>query len=468
MNYVEEMMKGLRVNKNKKHKMKLKYIATFAVSIFSISIGFSQIPENIKKEIQYRVKNKINPSIAVGIADSTGTYYYVHGLKDVANKLKADENTLYEIGSITKTYTGLLLAKYNVTDSLDLTTPVNNFLPDSIILTDKKGVDVTLKSLSTHSSGLPRLPNNMDLQNQLNPYAEYSRKDMYTFLSHYIPKSVDKKFEYSNLGAGLLGDILSIYKKDSYKNLLQKEVLSPLALKATFLNIPTTQTENFAKGYLGNQEVPHWKFKLMEPAGGLKTNIKDLVKYGKSYLNPQNPLAKAQKVATSVQFTDQEMKKHGLGWFINEDDIIFHGGGTGGFRTFMAVDKKNKRVIAIMTNSGSSSVEDIAEYIIDPKKNPIDFTPKAIEITPEELMAYEGNYINDGLKLSYDFIINENTLQAQLSGQPEFPVYYQGESTFFYKVIKAKIVFERDENNTVVGLTLHQNGQEIPFIKTTP
>ena len=149
--------------------MKLKYIATFAVSIFSISIGFSQIPENIKKEIQYRVKNKINPSIAVGIADSTGTYYYVHGLKDVANKLKADENTLYEIGSITKTYMGLLLAKYNVTDSLDLKTPVNNFLPDSITLTDKKGVDVTLKSLSTHSSGLPRLPNNMDLQNQLNP-----------------------------------------------------------------------------------------------------------------------------------------------------------------------------------------------------------------------------------------------------------------------------------------------------------
>ncbi|MEL4308002.1 serine hydrolase domain-containing protein [Joostella sp. CR20] len=448
--------------------MKHKYIAFLLVIICTIHLGYSQIPENVKKEIQYRVTNKINPSIAVGVLDSAGTHYYVHGYKDVANKVKADENTLYEIGSITKTFTGLLLAKFNVTDSLDLKTPANNLLPDSIKLTDKKGNNVTLKSLSTHSSGLPRLPNNLDLQNQLDPYASYTRNDMYSFLSHYIPKTVDKNFEYSNLGAGLLGELLATYKKDSYKNLLQKNILTPLALNNTFLKVPEAQTSNYAKGYIGNNEVPHWTFKAMAPAGGLKASIKDLLKYGKSYLNPENPLAKAQKVATTTQFTDQEMQKHGLGWFINNEQVIFHGGGTGGFRTFLAVDKKNKRVIAVMTNSGSSPAEDIAEHLIDPKKKPLDTAHKVVDISAEELIAYEGNYLNDGLGLSYDFIALENTLQAQLSGQPEFPVYYQGESTFFYKVVKAKIVFERDENNTVVGLTLYQNGQEIPFIKTTP
>ncbi|WP_417444666.1 serine hydrolase domain-containing protein [Joostella sp.] len=449
--------------------MRLKYTVFFSVVVCFFNFGFSQIPENIKKEVQYRVNNKINPSIAIGLVDSTGTHYYIQGYKDVSKKLKADENTLYEIGSITKTYTGLLLAKYTIEDTLTLEDPVNNFLPDSINLTDKKGVEVTLKNLSTHSSGLPRLPGNMDLSNQLNPYASYSRNDMFSFLSHYIPRSVGKNFEYSNLGVGLLGEILSIHKKEPYKELLKKEVLAPLGLKNTYFTVPDLQQENFSKGYIVDQEVPHWNFKAIAAAGGLRANIKDLVKYGKTYLNPENPLSEAQKVATTLQFTDKEMQKHGLGWFINNNNVLFHGGGTGGFRTFIAVDQKNKRVIAVMTNSGSSPAEDIAEYLIDPKNNSLDFAKESVEITPEELIKYEGNFINDGLGLTYDFQVDEKgLLKAKLSGQPEFPIFYQGDFTFSYKVVKAKIVFEHDENDTVVGLTLFQNGQEIPFIKTTP
>ncbi|QLE01832.1 serine hydrolase [Galbibacter sp. BG1] len=447
--------------------MNLKHTTLGVVLFFFFNLGCAQIPEIVKKEIQYRVKNGINPSIAVGLMDSTGTHYYVHGFKDLAQKLKADENTLYEIGSITKTYTGLLLAKGVTEKRIQLNDPANNFLPDSIKLTDKKGTDVTLQSLSTHSSGLPRLPDNLNPKNQMDPYADYGRKDMFTFLSHYIPKTVDKNFSYSNLGAGLLGEILAIERKESFSTALYNEILTPLGLQTTFLKVPEVQKNNLAKGYVANQEVHHWHFKAMAAAGGLKTNIKDLTKYGKSYLK-DNKLAEAQKLATTNKFTDPEGQMHGLGWFINKDQVIFHGGGTGGFRTFLAVDKKNKRVIAVMTNSGSSPAEDIAEYLVDPKSNPLEVAKEEVAISTEELLEFEGNYVNDGLQFSYDFIMKEDTLQAQLKGQPEFPVFYQGNDTFIYKVVKAKVVFERDENDTIVGLTLYQNGQEIPFIKTTP
>ncbi|MCX2680489.1 serine hydrolase [Galbibacter sp. EGI 63066] len=443
----------------------IKHPAIFAVFIFFFSIGTAQIPKEVKKEIQYRVKNKINPSIAIGLSDSTGTHFYVHGYKNLETQVKADENTLYEIGSITKTFTALLLAKYATEDSIDINDAANLFLPDSIDLTDKNGVEVSLKSLSTHSSGLPRLPGNMGTASNLDPYVDYTRENMFAFLSHYIPRSVDKNFMYSNLGAALLGEILSIYKNKPYKELLQEDILTPLDLQHTFLTVPNSQKSNFAKGYMGDQQVSHWNFKAIAPAGALRSSIKDLVKYGKSYLDPENPLLEAQKLTTSLQFKDEKGLEHGLGWFI-EQNIIAHGGGTGGFRTFLAVDLSGKRVIAIMTNSGSSPAEDIAKYIIDPKRSPLDVAKEEVAITPEELQDYEGKYINDGLGLSYNFTIKEDDMHAQLSGQPEFPIYYEGDYTFFYKVVKAKIVFERDENNTVVGLMLHQNGQEIPFIKT--
>lgn len=434
----------------------------------SWSSGICQIPELLKEEIQYRVKNQINPSIAVALTDSSGTHYYVHGWSDIEHRIKANEHTLYELGSITKSFTGLLLAKLAIQDGLSLQAPLNDFLPDSIDLRDKKGAAVTLKSLATHSSGLPRLPSNIDLENHLDPYVNYDQNHMYSFLSHHIPRTVDRHFVYSNLGFGLLGDALSSYKKTPYKQLLQEQILNPLQLKNTFFEIPKEQKHHMAKGYLGTQEVPLWQFKVMAPAGGLKANIKDLHHYGLHYIEKSEVFSKIDSTATTNYFTDENGGKHALGWFIDNEGIVNHGGGTGGFRTFIAIDKENKRVISVMTNSGSSPVEDLAKYLINPKANPLQIDKKEVAITAEELEPFKGTYINDGLNLNYTIVLKENHLHAKLSGQPEFPLYYQGKDSFVYKVVKAKVVFEKDENNTVVGLLLHQNGQEIQFIKTNP
>ena len=427
----------------------------------------SQIPELLKEEIQYRVKNHINPSIAVGLTDSTGTHFYVHGWSDVKQQIKADQHTLYEIGSITKSFTGLLLAKFVVEDSLNLDSPVNEFLPDSIDLTDKKGKQVTLKSLATHSSGLPRLPSNLEVTNQYNPYENYDKNSMYSFLSQHTPRTIGLQFVYSNLGFGLLGDVLSSYKQTPFRSLIRNQVLKPLHLTHTYFEVPSAQKSHMAKGYLGTEEVPLWKFKVMDAAGGLKTTIGDLQNYGNHFLESSS-FTQIDSVAMKSYFTDQDGNQYGLGWFIDQDGTVFHGGGTGGFRTFIAIDTKNDRVISVMSNSGSSAIEDLAKYLINPKAYPLHIDKEEVTITAEQLEPFQGVYINDGLGLNYTIVIKDNHLHAKLNQQPEFPLYYQGGESFIYKVVKAEVVFEKDENNTVVGLLLNQNGQKIQFVKTNP
>ena len=438
------------------------------ILFLSFNFGICQIPEPLKKEIQYRVKNQINPSIAVGLTDSTGTHFYVHGWSDLEKQIKADQHTLYEIGSITKSFTGLLLAKFVVQNSLVLSTPVNDFLPDSINLTDKKGNPVTLKSLATHSSGLPRLPSNLDVINQFDPYENYDQNSMYSFLGHYTPRTVGKNFVYSNLGFGLLGDVLSNYKQSPYRSLVSDQILKPLGLKHTYFEVPIAQKLHMAKGYLGTEEVPLWKFKVMDAAGGLKASIRDLQHYGNHFIDTASSFAEIDAAATKSYFTDESANHYGLGWFKDQQGMVFHGGGTGGFRTFIAVDLKNDRVISVMSNSGSSDIEDLAKYLINPKAYPLQIDKEEVSITEEELKPYQGVYINDGLGLNYTIVLKNKHLHAQLNQQPEFPLFYQGEDSFIYKVVKAEVVFEKDENNTVVGLLLNQSGQEIQFVKTNP
>src|SRR5690606_721746 len=129
-------------------------------------------------------------------------------------------------------------------------------------------------------------------------------------------------------------------------------------------------------------------------------NIKDLHHYGLHYIEKSEVFSKIDSTATTNYFTDENGGKHALGWFIDNEGIVNHGGGTGGFRTFIAIDKENKRVISVMTNSGSSPVEDLAKYLINPKANPLQIDKKEVAITAEELEPFKGTYINDGLNLN--------------------------------------------------------------------
>lgn len=448
-----------------KRKKTRKYHSSLALLILTGQFCTAQIAQPVKDEIKTRVDNKVYPSVAVGIwEEGKEEHYFIYGHKNIAKKEKADKNTLYEIGSITKTYTGLLLAKYTTAGKLELNYPADTLLPDSIRLRDSTGNAILLKQLSTHTSGLPRLPDNLAPSSLDNPYRDYDRKQLFNYLRYYKPTAIGKRYLYSNLGAGLLGELLALSQQTDYDKLLRKEILSPLKLKHTFIKVPEEQTGNLATGYMGNNPVSHWDFKVLAGAGALKASITDLLAYGKTYLTPENPLKEAVSLTMQPHFTDKDNRKYGLGWHFS-GDIAFHNGGTGGFRSFLAINPVQKRVVAIVVNSGSSPAEDIAMHLVAPEKRKLLTTPEAMDIKPEKLQHYAGSYQNNGLGFRIRFTVKDNALYAAIPGQPEQRLYYSGDHSFFYKTVLARLIFEADENDTIVGLTLYQNGQEVLLIK---
>ncbi|NER12280.1 serine hydrolase [Leptobacterium flavescens] len=426
---------------------------------------FSQISEDVKSEIRKRVDTGINPSIVLGVWTPQSEDYYVYGYADKEKNVKAGEETLYEIGSITKTFTALLLARYVDEGSIKLSDAVDSFLPDGIRLRDDEGNVITLEQLSTHTSGLPRLPNNMKSLYTANPYQDYGRKELFEFLKSYKAGNIGKDFAYSNLAVGLLGEALALHKKGDYKELIQKDILDVLGLKNTYFEIPEEAQSKFATGYAGEKPTSAWDFQAIAAAGALRADIRDLVKYGRSYLDKGNSLKSAMELTSKPYFTDKNGLGHGLGWFINPGEILVHNGGTGGFRTFISIDKTNQKIVAIMTNSGSNPTEDIAIHLMNPEKNKLIATKDEQDLSEEDLNTYTGSFENSQYGLNYLLSLKEGKLFAKLGAQDAFQLFYEGDDTFFYKVVKAKVSFQRNDNKEITGLTLLQNGQEIPFTK---
>lgn len=437
----------------------LKQLLVLTITLFCIAKLNAQIPAEVTEEIDKRVSEGEYPSVVIGMYKDGKASYYAAGYQNIETKKLATEETLYEIGSITKTFTSLLLAKLAVEKKLRIDDPIARYLPDSLKLKDKAGTEITFKDLSTHTSGLLRLPFGYNPEDWNNPYLGYKREQLFLYLSKFEPGEVGTTNSYSNLAVGLLGETLAIIEDTPYTTLIQSEILEPLRLNHTYFEISQEQQPYFATPYAKDKAVSSWEFDVMAPAGALRSNIKDLISYGASYLN-KNPLSKAQALTTETHFEATDAPTQGLAWF-KEGSTISHGGGTGGFLTHLVVDLENQVVAAVMTNTADNSASDLANYLIDSEKNPLfNETMPVLEISEEELQFYTGNYANKQYGLNFVVSVSNKTLHVKLNTQRAVPAEYIGNHTFQNDTVKAQIVFTV-ENDMPAALTLVQGGQKI-------
>ena len=148
--------------------------------------------------------------IVVGVIEPNGRRVVAYGHLANGDPRTVDGDTIFEIGSVSKVFTSLLLADMVNRNEVALDDPAAKYLPDDVTLPERSGKAITLLDLSTHSSGLPPLPTNLKPKDPRNPYAGYTVDDLYQFLSGYtLPRDPGSEFEYSNLGAGLLGHLLA-------------------------------------------------------------------------------------------------------------------------------------------------------------------------------------------------------------------------------------------------------------------
>lgn len=295
-------------------------------------------------------------SLAVGVLENGNYHYYGYGEKTRGGNDAPTEYTLYEIGSISKTFTGILLAWFVQQQKLKLDDPINKFLPDSIPELSFNGKPVTLASLSNHSSGLPRLPSNLfDEADMQNPYKHYNDQRLFRFLKNYkLTREPGAQYEYSNLAVGLLGVILERVCGKSYEELLKEIIRDPLLMGNTRVKLTHSDMSFFAQGYRGESPVHSWEFISLVGAGGIRSCVYDMLLYAKAQIDGGNSdFDKA--IALSHQPTfEQGGTRVALGWHLiarNGKSYLFHNGQTGGYYTVLLVNPETKRAVVMLTNA---------------------------------------------------------------------------------------------------------------------
>lgn len=357
-------------------KLKSLIIVLFLIISFLASPAlktFAQIPmDSIKAIIEREVANKRSKSIIVGIVDANGRYMVSAGIKSDKDPFAPDNNTMYELGSIGKLFTTLLLAEMSLKGELNYNDPVSKYLPQYVKVPSKNGKQITLLHLSTHRSGLGRMPYNLDPKDLENPTADYSAEQLYECISNTeLNRDIDSKWSYSNIGYGLLGQALMRVSGKSFAALLKQKITTVLNMKNTMIELTPKAKKNIAAPYfLVSYPTKNWQSPGMAGAGAASSNMNDMLTFAAANVG----LIKSD-LWPAMELTHQKQGlKDGndgfitMGWTIMHEgntDILWKDGGTGGYRTFIGIDKKKKYGLIILSNTGMNPVTDIGLHILD-------------------------------------------------------------------------------------------------------
>lgn len=429
--------------------------------LLALSLALSASSQPLETLLQERIDANETPGIVVGVFENEKARYYSYGFADIASQRRVDSKTLFEIGSITKTFTTTALAELAQEGKISLEDPVQKFLPNTVTIPKRNEKVITLIDLATAHSGLPRMPDNMKPADPETPYIDYTDDLLFTFLSGYsLTRDIGSQYEYSNLGMGLLGVVLTRIDGKPYRTVIATRILVPLKMSSTFLNSPDRVDKNVATGYSGKKVAKPWTWtdqSCIQGAGGLRSNAEDMITYLVANLKPgDTPLGRAMASSHRTRAdAGRNNMKIGLGWHIR-NNIVWHNGGTGGFRTFAGFDPTKRMAVVVLTNS-TTGADDLGFHLLD-ETIPLKKIRRPISVDAAILNTYTGNYaITEAFAL--DITQDKNQLFAQATGQSKFEIYPETESTFYLTVVDAQIEFVKDEKGVVTKLILHQGGQ---------
>lgn len=420
--------------------------------------GTSLLPARVARAAESRVAAGQYPALVIAVVKDGKSHVYTYG--KLADGKAPDADTVFEIGSVTKTFTATLLAEAveNGRDKLD--EPVAKLLP-GFSIPSRDGKYITLGNLAEQHSGLPRLPSNLQPSDPKNPYAGYDAKKLKAFLAGYkLPRDPGSRYEYSNLGVGLLGYALARQNGSTYGTLVEKKVFKPLGMKLSGVDISPAMHEHLAVGH-DDQGKPteNWDLDVLAGAGAIKSTGADMLRYLEANMGvAKTPLDAAMRFARKPRLRVGGDEEIGLVWMMRHDkdgNVIWHNGMTGGYASFLGFTADGKRGVVVLTNI-QQSVDDLgfATLLANAQLAP---TEAAIHLSRQALDEYVGSY-----RLAPHFLLTvfrlRHELVARASGQGAFPIFPSARNEFFAKVANIRISFRRNKQDDVSGLVLHQNG----------
>jgi serine-type D-Ala-D-Ala carboxypeptidase/endopeptidase len=466
-----------------KDNMTSHYVFVFAaVMILASTAALAQPPVDsplpsdaeIRKILADRVgAENLGLGMVVGVIDAKGRRVISYGSLAKDDKRPLNGDTIYEIGSMTKVFTSLVLMDMVQKGEVTVTDPVSKYLPASVKVPERNGKKITLQDLSTQSSGLPRMPTNFAPKDPENPYADYTPEKLYEFISGYeLTRDIGSQYEYSNLGVGLLGHALTLRAGSSYEAMVKSRILDPLGMNNTRATLTPEMKARLAIGHGANLSVvPNWDIDALAGAGALRSSANDMLTFLAANLGyTKTPLAAAMAEEISIRrpagSPDMQIA---YAWHIQSKDgnsIIWHNGGTGGYRTYMGFDPKTRVGVVVLSNSSTNGApDDVGRHLLD-ASYPLDKVEPIKEhqettITTKVFDNYVGTYQlapNAIMTVSRD----GDQFFTQLTGQGKLQIFPEGERKFFLKVVDAQLTFDTDAQGKATQVTLHQGGRDMP------
>ncbi len=278
-----------------------------------------------------------------------------------------NSRTLYEIGSITKGLTGILLADMVNAGEVSLDDRLEALLADGAGYPEAVR-QVTLGQLATHASGLPRLPGNLAfaMKDPSNPYAHYGAKELQAFLYGYVapPGRTTIVAEYSNLGFGLLGYVLALKAGVPYETLLKARVLEPLGMRDSTITLSADQKARLVPGHAKGVAVANWDLDALAGAGAVRSSADDMSKLLAALMRPPDSRVGRAIALAADPRSAMGAAKIGFGWITsappNGRAFTWHNGGTGGYRAFIGFTADRKAGIVVLTNGADQGPDALA------------------------------------------------------------------------------------------------------------
>jgi serine-type D-Ala-D-Ala carboxypeptidase/endopeptidase len=402
------------------------------------------------------------PGLAVALVDHDDVRFLGFGTAGPDGRA-VDPDTVFEIGSITKLFTGIALAAMAERGDVALDEPVGALLPSGTQLPAAGGDAITLLDLATHHSGLPVMPDNLMPADPDNPYADYGPEQLYAYLAAAtLERAPGTGFEYSNLGFGLLGHALALRSEQDYADLLDSEIFGPLAMTDTSIQVPESARDRVAAGHdADGQPRPAWDFDVLAPAGAVHSTLRDMSGFASAALGALDTPLRAQLDLALAPHRDLPEGEIGLGWLITPAEGHWHNGQTGGFHSLIGLDRERQVAVVALASGAAPVVDSLAFALLEVARGaqPMPLSvPETVELPPESLDAYVGSYSLTA-ELTLEVSRDGDALRGQITDQPSFRLWPSGEDEFYLRVVPALISFTRAESGEVEALALLQGDQ---------
>ena len=474
----------------------MKHSTLQRVIFTSILFGGALVAADRKAAIDSLVEPAIKEGyltgVVVAIYEDGKTQVFGYGKARLDSLKVPDGNTVFEIGPITEAFTGLALSEMIVKKEVELKDPIRKYLPESQFPATPEEPDltkdtfpgkqlpesplpvppeepvqtgITLFDLATHSSGLPGMPRSFHPADENNPLQDFGVDRLYEALRQFGLTRPEKVFyKSSNLGAGLLGQILALRNHSTYEGMLREMVTKPLGLSDTGIVVTDTLRERLAQGYdVDGNPVPPGNANALAAAVGLRSTANDILKFVAANMHPPEALDAAIHLARAPQIPNGATEPTlTLSWQILADgNTLIQNGRTAGFDAFVAFTPERKTGVVVLANRASVTCSKIgmltSRILAGETVNPL-VLRHAIPMSAEQLDRYVAKYEMDPNRIYFNVWRDGDHLMGEVTGQHIFRMYPEAEDKFFLKVTDSQITFQRDKDGKIVSALLSQHG----------